>query len=172
MNLELVAPDIAYRDSFFAALAEFEAEGLPWWANVRAAAEGDFAGFVAAKLAEARPADAHQIPKTHLWAIRDACFVGRIAIHHRIDDALRLAGGHIGYDTVPSCRGRGIATAMLRRALPVARDLGLGEVLVTCDDGNAGSIKVIERNAGRLADVARLPTGVLKRYYWIDLDRA
>jgi RimJ/RimL family protein N-acetyltransferase len=44
----------------------------------------------------------------------------------------RKGGGHIGYDTVPAYCGQGVATQMLRRALPVARQLGLTEVLLTC----------------------------------------
>lgn len=87
------------------------------------------------------------VAKTQLWALADEEFVGRIAIHHELTDALRVEGGHIGYDTVPSFRGRGVATEMLRQVLPVARKLGLTEVLLTCDDTNAASIRVVERTA-------------------------
>ena len=78
--------------------------------------------------------------------------------------------GHIGYDTVPSARGRGVATEMVRQALPVARALGLREVLVTCDDTNAASIRVIEKNGGQLRETkAFAPSRPLKRHYWIAL---
>jgi predicted acetyltransferase len=110
------------------------------------------------------------VPKTHLWAVMGEQFVGRISIHHDLNDALRLEGGHIGYDTVPSFRGRGVATEMLRLALPLARALGLAEVLLTCDDTNAASIRVIERNGGALRETKVLDTRKpLKRYYWIAL---
>ena len=96
--------------------------------------------------------------------------MGRISIHHELNDALRVEGGHIGYDTVPSVRGRGVATEMLRQALPVARALGLREVLITCDDTNAASIRVIEKNGGSLRDTRALASDrPLKRYYWIAL---
>ena len=76
----------------------------------------------------------------------------------------------IGYDTVPSFRGRGVATEMLCQALPVARALGLTSVLLTCDDTNAASIRVIERNGGSLQATKALDTNrPLKRYYWISL---
>lgn len=68
--------------------------------------------------------------------------MGRIAVHHELSSALRISGGHIGYDTVPSFRGRGVATAMLRRFLPLARALGLSEVLLTCDATNAPFVTV------------------------------
>jgi predicted acetyltransferase len=110
------------------------------------------------------------VPKTHLWAVTAEQFVGRISIHHELNDALRVEGGHIGYDTVPSFRGRGVATEMLRQALPVARALGLTAVLLTCDDTNAASIRVIERNGGSLRETKALDTNrPLKRYYWIAL---
>ena len=85
-----------------------------------------------------------------------------------LNNALRVEGGHIGYDTVPSFRCRGVATEMLRQALPVARALGLPSVLLTCDDTNAASIRVIERNGGSLREAKALDTNrPLKRYYWI-----
>jgi predicted acetyltransferase len=92
------------------------------------------------------------------------------ADHHELNDALRVEGGHIGYDTVPSFRGRGVVTEMLRQALPVARGLGLTAVLLTCDDTNAASIRVIERNGGSLRETKALDTNrPLTRYCWISL---
>jgi predicted acetyltransferase len=169
-RLLLVPPTERLRESFLRALGEFRREGLPWWIggdleNV----EHDFAAFVAKKLADASRRSETLVPKTHLWAVAQEELVGRISIHHELNDALRREGGHIGYDTVPSVRGRGVATEMLRQALPVARALGITEVLLTCDDANAASIRVIEKNGGVLRETRALaPDGPLKRYYWID----
>lgn len=171
MEIRLVPPSERYRETFLNALREFQHEGLSWWSGSDLdAVERDFAAFVAKKLTDATRQTETSIPKTHLWAVEEAQFVGRISIHHALNDALRVVGGHIGYDTVPSFRGRGVATEMLRQALPVARSLGLGEVLLMCDDTNAASIRVIERNGGslretRVFDASRPP----KRYYWISL---
>jgi predicted acetyltransferase len=153
------------------ALREFRREGLPWWAGGDLpTAEGDFAAFVARKRADAARRTATHVPTTHLWAVSDDEFVGRISVHHELNDALRVEGGHIGYDTVPSFRRRGVATEMLRQALPVARRLGLTEVLITCDDTNAASIRVIEKNGGTLRETKALEAGKpLKRYYLIAL---
>jgi predicted acetyltransferase len=171
MKIELVAPTETLRDSFLCALAEFRDEGLPWWRGGDVEiAERDFALFVANKLADAHPGVDASVPKTHRWAVAEGHFVGRISIHHELNDALRVVGGHIGYDTVPSFRGRGVATEMLRQALPLARALGLTEVLLTCDDTNAASIRVIERNGGSLFETKALGAhGPLKRYYWLTL---
>jgi predicted acetyltransferase len=172
MKIQLVPPTEIYRETFLRALLEFRQEGLPWWLGGDLdAAEHDFAGFVTGKLADAhRRRTETAVPKTHLWAVAEEEFVGRISIHHGLNDALRVEGGHIGYDTVPSFRGRGVATEMLRQALPVARALGLTAVLLTCDDTNAASIRVIERNGGSLQETKVLATDrPLKRYYRITL---
>lgn len=81
---------------------------------------------------------------------------------HRLNDLLLDVGGHIGYDVRPSARRRGHATAMLRGALPWANGLGIDRVLVTCDDDNVGSIRVIEAAGGELEDVREA-----KRRYWV-----
>ncbi len=169
--LRLVAPTENLRASFLRAARAFQREGLPWWiGGDLELAERDFAAFVAKKLGDAHPTAAGLVAKTHRWAVLGDEFAGRIAIHHALNDALRRAGGHIGYDTVPSLRGRGVATEMLRLALPVARTLGLTEVLLTCDETNAGSIRVIERNRGALRESRVLDAGKpAKRYYWITL---
>jgi predicted acetyltransferase len=148
MRIEVVPPTESCRESFLRGLREFRREGLPWWTGGDLETEQDFAAFVARQLADSNRRAEAFVRKTHLWAVAEEQFVGRISIHHDLNDALRVEGGHIGYDTVPSFRGRGVATEMLRQALPVARALGLPSVLLTCDDTNAASIRVIERNGG------------------------
>ena len=173
MKLQLIRPAEGYRETFLRGLREFQSEGLPWWiGGDLESVESDFAAFVAKKLADASRRTETFVPATHLWAITDPehAFAGRISIRHELTDALRAFGGHIGYDTVPSFRGQGVATEMLRQALPVARSLGLSEVLLTCDDTNAASIRVIETNGGSLRDKKVLaPDAPPKRYYVITL---
>lgn len=171
MKIQLVPPSARYRESFLRGLREFRQEGLPWWVGGDVeTAEQDFAAFVARKLADSNSRAGSSVPKTHLWAVSEEEFVGRISIHHELTDPLRVEGGHIGYDTVPSFRGRGVATEMLRQGLPLARALGVADVLITCDDTNAASIRVIERNGGSLRQTKVLdPNTPLKRYYWITL---
>lgn len=171
MKIQLVPPTERYRESFLRALGEFRQEGLSWWiGGDLETVEQDFAAFVAKKLSDSNRRTETLVPKTHLWAVAGDEFVGRLSIHHELNNALRLEGGHIGYDTVPSFRGRGVATEMLRQALPVAHALGLTSVLLTCDDTNAASIRVIERNGGSLQErKAPAMNRPLKRYYWINL---
>ena len=45
-----------------------------------------------------------------------------------------------------------VTTSMLTVALPVARALGIDSALITCDEDNIASRKVIEANGGVLED--------------------
>ena len=125
-------------------------EWSPRWST----ADG-FAAYVAALRAEALDDTARApglVPSTTCWWVEGRDYLGRLAIRHRLTDRLREVGGHIGYDVRPSARRAGHATAMLRAALPKARDLGIDPALITCDLDNLASRKVIEANGGVLED--------------------
>jgi len=109
------------------------------------------------------------VPSTFLFAFVGPRIVGRVSIRHELNEPLRRLGGHIGYFVLPEFRRRGMATAILRQALGIARvRLGISRVLVTCDDDNVGSIRTIEKNGGVLEDVVTAPDLARpKRRYWI-----
>ncbi len=164
MKITLVSPSVDYKDSFIEAIRAFKREGL-WWYD-----DGDpeelernFETYVNGILS--RPKE------TSFWAIVDNQFAGRISLRHELTPALRIVGGHIGYDVSPLFRKKGVASEMLRKILPLAKTLGLIEVLLTCDDTNVGSIKAIEKNGGVLKETKKIAEGKpLKRYYWIPLN--
>ncbi len=120
------------------------------WATDEAFTE--FCATIRAQRLEETPRTAGFVPDTELWLIEGDEYLGRVGIRHRLTPFLLEVGGHIGYDVRPSARLRGHATAMLREALGVARELGIERALVTCDVDNVGSRKVIERNGGVLED--------------------
>jgi len=45
--------------------------------------------------------------------------------------------------------------------------MGITDILITCDDDNIGSQKIIEANNGILQDTIDNERGVLTRRYWI-----
>ncbi|WP_250558069.1 GNAT family N-acetyltransferase [Pseudonocardia lacus] len=103
------------------------------------------------------------VPATFLVADVGGRIVGRISIRHRLNEALLDEGGHLGYGVLPAYRRRGHATAILRAGLGLARGLGIPSALVTCDEDNTGSRKVIESCGGVLESVR--PGGpALRRY--------
>jgi predicted acetyltransferase len=110
------------------------------------------------------------VPNTFLVAEVAGTLVGRTSIRHELNEFLAREGGHIGYAVLAAHRRRGYATEILRQSLVIARSVGVDRVLITCDDDNVGSIKVIESCGGRLEDVIAVSDkgapGV--RRYWID----
>ena len=108
------------------------------------------------------------VPGTFLVADVAGQIVGRSSIRFELNDSLLRNGGHIGSGVLPQYRRRGYATEILRQSLIIARAAGVGRVLVTCDEDNAGSRAVIESCGGQLDSVLDMGDGLPpKRRYWI-----
>jgi predicted acetyltransferase len=111
-----------------------------------------------------------RVPNTFLLACVDGDIVGRVSIRHALNAYLTAVGGHIGYAVRPAYRRRGYARSILRQSLELAREIGLRRVLITCDDDNVASVRLIEHFGGALENVITAdPGSVPTRRYWIDL---
>ncbi|RDW21270.1 GNAT family N-acetyltransferase [Oceanobacillus chungangensis] len=95
--------------------------------------------------------------------------VAMVNIRHRLNDYLQNIGGHIGYGVRPSERQKGYATLMLAQALKKCKEQELKRVLVTCDDDNICSAKVILKNGGIEDEPFRDEDGSVIRRFWIEL---
>src|SRR5690606_7632066 len=96
--------------------------------------------------------------------------VGRISFRHRLNENLKVFGGHIGYEVRPSWRKKGVATEMLRMLLKTERAKQIGRLLLTCAPDNVASNKVILANGGVLEKTAFVErVGRMSNYYWIEL---
>lgn len=108
------------------------------------------------------------VSSTFLFGFVGSKLVGRVMIRHELNDFLRRIGGHIGYGVVPSERGKGYASQMLEHALILSRSMGIEKVLITCDEDNVPSRKIIEKAGGVFEGHSdqglNLPP---KRLYWI-----
>ena len=123
-----------------------------------------------------RPAvtgDGREVPRLPgfvFWIVDDA-FCGTINLRFASvgEDLPEHVSGHVGYSVVAWKRGGGRATRALALILPVARAAGLARVMVTCDEDNAASQRVIEKNGGtRIADGPPFRAGEpVKRRWWV-----
>ncbi len=113
--------------------------------------------------------DGH-VPNTFFVGVVGDEVVGRISIRHELSDFLASLGGHIGYCVVPSHRGRGYASEMMRQGLTYCRSIGLQRVLLTCDADNLASRQVILKSGGVLENVLEDDDlKVPKERYWIEV---
>ena len=116
---------------------------------------------------ESLPPATGLVHAAYWWIIdQEDMVLGAISLRYTLTDFLLQAAGHIGYGVRPSARGRGAASFALREVLSVARRRHLDSVLITCDNDNAASARVIEKHGGVLEDIRDTPIG-LKRRYWI-----
>ncbi|WP_268893754.1 GNAT family N-acetyltransferase [Paenibacillus puerhi] len=75
-----------------------------------------------------------------------------------------MYGGHVGYIVRPSERGKGYGKRFLSEIMNKARELGIDQLLITCDEVNSRSRRVVEGNNGILDSVAN---GICR--YWIKI---
>ncbi|MBM7662200.1 putative acetyltransferase [Bacillus mesophilus] len=104
------------------------------------------------------------VPQTIFWLYIDNKPVGYGKLRHYLNENLLQHGGHIGYVIRPSARRKGYAKILLSELLKEAKKLNIEKVLLTCDESNIGSRKVIEANQGLLTQINNESC-----YYWIDL---
>jgi len=170
---DLVAPHIRFEQSYRAAMAEFLAEGrdqeLRSFGN-----HATFGSFVQElhDQSEGRGLPDGWVAGSTFWLVDGTHFIGKVEVRHRLTEALRLYGGHVGYSIRPTMRRRGYGTMALAMTLPRCLDLGLDRILVTCDASNHASLRIIEANGGEYDDSVHLedrPVPTMR--FWIDVRR-
>ena len=110
------------------------------------------------------------VPSSTYLAVRekDNYIVGMIDIRHYLNEYLTQVGGNIGYGVRKSERNKGYAKQMLKLALEKCKELKIKKVLITCDEDNIASEKVILSANAKLEDIRNVD-GENKKRFWIDL---
>ncbi len=110
------------------------------------------------------------VPSSTYLGVRekDNYIVGMIDIRHYLNEYLTQVGGNIGYSVRKTERNKGYAKQMLKLALEKCRDLKMKKVLITCDEDNIASEKVILSANAKFEDIRSID-GKNKKRFWIDL---
>lgn len=150
-RLSLVKPTFDLKDEYLAFYQEWKESGesmVPW---VISKDPSDFQAmiqFLHDSEKEENLPD-HWVPASTFWLLKDEKkIVGAVNIRHRLTEKLFHSGGHIGYGIRPTERRKGYASILLALSLQKAKDLGIADVLVVCDENNIASERTILRNGG------------------------
>ena len=149
----LVLPHARYKESYMEALYEFQKEDL--WPDLdREFLLNRFDDFIGEfeKTRKGMGLPLGWVAATEYWLVEGDHFIGRIDIRHRLTDALKKFGGHIGYEIRKSERKKGYGKVMIKLVLPHVKELGIEKALITCDSTNIASQKVILSVGGKLQD--------------------
>ena len=171
MAIELLSPRIDLEDEYFSMMAEFERSGESYW--FFADARRDFVAYLRKMDSYTRGEGLPSgfVPYHTFWLVQDETrILGELRLRHDLTKELAIEGGHIGYNIRPSERRKGYGKLQLRLGLEKARELGLTRVLVTCNDNNQASARIIEANGGVLSGRGISPdSGAIVRQYWIEV---
>jgi len=109
------------------------------------------------------------VPQTVFWMIdADGAAIGMVKVRHRLNDKLRLHGGHIGYFIRSDKRGKGFGKRALALSLVKLHQLGESRALITVTPDNIPSVKTVEANGGQFEEMSADPeTGIKVKKYWI-----
>ena len=173
-NVKLVIPAKKYLFSYLDACCEYKANGN-WRFNVHDPEKFEewktslFSTYENNRLGLNLP-DGY-VPSSAFWLVENNTFIGAGNIRHKLTPALEHFGGHIGYFIRPSKWNQGYGTLQLALLLKEAGKLGIDRVLVTCDEDNVGSYRVMEKNSGIYQDtIENIIEGRVRRTkrYWFD----
>jgi predicted acetyltransferase len=174
--MQLILPPAKYKDSYLEALDEYfqtdAADRLDILSINPAALKKDFQSYVTHlhEESEGKHLPEGYVPQTTYWLVDGDEFIGRAGIRHTLSPELLKIGGHIGYDIRPSRRKMGYGKEILKLALPKAKAMGITKALVTCNETNIGSKKIIEANGGIFENREPQGNGLPdKLRYWITL---
>ena len=150
-NLFLTEPKRKYQNSFIKAVMDYKEAGEIEYYNLYKASILDFGIFVKMLQDHARGVNLPRGWSKYLtyWLTNDEDeILGIVRIRYK---SLKLYG-HLGYDVPPSQRKNGYGNKLLKLTIEKAEEMGIDELMVTCDYDNEASIKVVKNNGGVYID--------------------
>jgi len=171
--IRLVKPNIKYKKSFLEAQKEFKRGDRQ--EDELKKLDDNLQAYIKLLKNQEKGKDLPDgyVPASVYWLVDGNKFIGRVSIRHKLTELLRKQGGHIGYVIRPSERRKGYGIKILALALKKAKHLGFKKVLITCNEDNIGSKKIIEKNGGIFENKMRADLGddygKIKLRYWINI---
>ena len=107
-----------------------------------------------------------KVAQTVFWLFDNNEVIGYSKMRHGLTDNLKIRGGHIGYGIKKEKRGMGYGKIILNLTLNELFKIGVDKALLTCDQHNIASKKVIESCGGIMEDIKN---GICR--YWIDKEK-
>jgi len=168
----LVKPDLSYADE----IIKYKEESLAESSIINGSAGLDRLSSIEIWFEELKKRSCEDtvpkglVPSSTYLGVRekDNYIVGMIDIRHYLNEYLTQVGGHIGYGVRKTERNKGYAKQMLKLALEKCKELKIKKVLITCDEDNIASEKVILSANAKLEDIRNVD-GENKKRFWIDL---
>ncbi|MGT2958812.1 GNAT family N-acetyltransferase [Streptococcus bovimastitidis] len=120
------------------------------------------------KLLETDAPNPNYSPATSYYFFMDNVICARIDCRWDLSKGnLSSEGGHIGYITSPSYRGKGIMSILLKFALERFRERGIDQVFITALIDNKASRATIEKLGGKFDSFYIREDGEKIARYWV-----
>ncbi|MDR3238470.1 MAG: GNAT family N-acetyltransferase [Clostridiales bacterium] len=104
------------------------------------------------EMEQSRPLPPGLTPTSYYWLLNGSDFIGVGCLRHGLTDGLEKRGGHIGCAIRPALRNKGWGVKFLSLLLREAGRHGIKYALLTCDESDAASLKVMRKSGGRFCD--------------------
>ena len=171
---KIVKPAVEYKDSFLAALKEYQAEGRYKFIRLDDL-QKNFEQFIGdlnhGRRHMHKPfADwVEPVPETALWMVKEDNYIGTFNIRHRLNWHLEKWGGHITFLIRPSMRRTGFGRKILQKGMPFTCYLGIDRALITIAPDNKPAIRAVEFCGGEFQDeLAETDQFPARRRYWLN----
>lgn len=116
-------------------------------------------GEVRLEFIEAAPHSVHKVLAYRFRMVnaRTGAEVGGINLRAASTPHIERYAGHVGYSVLPEHRGHRYAARSLPLLVPLARQLNIGTLWITCDPDNAASRRTAELAGAEFVEIVDVP---------------
>jgi predicted acetyltransferase len=140
----IIKADMSHLQSFLVYAKQCAEDGLPLYLSTIENHQTYFKKRL--DYAEGKQLPADWPPISTYFYIKSNHILGAIRVRHGTNESIENITGHIGFETLPTARGNGIAFTMLNWVLThVIKE----QAIITCSDKNIASKRLIEKSGGK-----------------------